>query len=376
MKSELFSALPDVSFAEKDPDIITSELISAYENFSGRNLAPSDPVRVFFDTIILAIIQLRNCIDKAAKMNLLAYASGSYLDNIGALLGVTRLPATPAKCKIQFRLSETQNTNITIPAGTRITHDGSLFFATDNDLIIEKGQVFGLVDASCTETGTKGNNFLENQIKNLVDVFPYEMTALNYTATSGGTDTENDENFRERIQIAPETFSNAGSKSAYLFYTKSADSSISDAAILTPPDTQPGYVKIFPLLTGGEIPSDEIIQKVLNIVNSETIRPDTDYVSVEKPEIISYNIDLNFWVNSKNWDKHENIVSAVHEAVNLYVSWQKSALGRYITPSKLSAFVMNAGADRCTVLSPDFKKLEKFQVAHADNIKINFRGLD
>ena len=76
MKSSLYSELPEVLFAEKDPDTITQEIVNIYENFSGRTLTRSDPVRLFIDAIILTIIQQRNVIDHAAKMNLLAYAEG------------------------------------------------------------------------------------------------------------------------------------------------------------------------------------------------------------------------------------------------------------------------------------------------------------
>lgn len=375
-KSELFSSLPDVSFAEKDPDIITSELISAFETLSDRTLAPGDPVRVFFDSIILAIIQLRNCIDKAAKMNLLAYAAGDYLDQLGALLGVSRLEATAATCKVQFHLAKSQDFDVIIPAGTRITYEGTIYFATEEAVTIPKGEIFALVNATCTQAGTIGNGYLDGQIKFLVDVFPYEMTAQNYTPTSGGTDRENDENFRERIQIAPESFSNAGSKGAYEFFTKSAHADIADVAILTPPETEPGHVKIIPLLNGGEIPTDEIIEKILSVVNADNIRPDTDYVTVEKPEKISYDVEINYWISKKNQSQSEAIQSAVEESVKNFVLWQKSALGRFITPSKLYAFVMNAGACRCDASLPKFKELKKNQVATAENVRVNFKGFE
>lgn len=376
IKSDLFSSLPDINFAEKNPDIITSEVISTFENLSARSLAPGDPVRIFFDSVILAIIQLRNLIDKSAKMNLLAYASGDYLDHIGSLLGVSRLEASPASAMFQFSLSDSLNFNVLIPAGTKITPDGNIFFALDENISIPAGQLAANGKASCTTAGTAGNGFAFKQINKLVDIFPYELSCFNYTESAGGYDTENDENFRERIHIAPESFSNAGSKGAYLYFTKSANSSIIDAAILTPPETEPGHVNIYPLLYGGEIPSDEIISQVLNVVNADNIRPDTDFVSVLKPEIISYDINFNFWVDNNSWSNHENISLNVNDAVNNFISWQKSALGRHISPSKLTADIMNAGASHVEISSPSFRKLEKFQVAIANNISINFKGLD
>ena len=68
-KSELFSALNDVNFADYDPDAIESEIISLYESISGRTLSRSDPVKLFLNCIIFALIQQRNLIDKSARGN-------------------------------------------------------------------------------------------------------------------------------------------------------------------------------------------------------------------------------------------------------------------------------------------------------------------
>ena len=146
-KSELFSALPDVTFAEKDPDTIQREIIRLYEDASGRTLARADPVRLFIDAIILAVIQQRNIIDNAAKMNLLAYASGGYLDQIGALLGVSRLEASHALTTLRFTLKNTLTYRAVIPQGTRLTPDNAVIFATSSELVIPAGEIFG--DVPC-----------------------------------------------------------------------------------------------------------------------------------------------------------------------------------------------------------------------------------
>ncbi|MBQ3645106.1 MAG: baseplate J/gp47 family protein, partial [Synergistaceae bacterium] len=130
MKSELFPALNDITFANKTPEEIESEIIKIYENLSGRSLARGDPVRLFLETIILVIIHQRALIDHSAKMNLLAYATGDYLDHLGALLGVMRLEASSALTTLKFTLSEAQEANILIPVGTRATPDGTIYFAT------------------------------------------------------------------------------------------------------------------------------------------------------------------------------------------------------------------------------------------------------
>lgn len=376
MKSDLFSSLEDITFAEKDPEIITSEIISQYENLSGRTLAQGDPVRVFLDSIILALIQQRNIIDTAEKMNLLAYATGDYLNHLGALLGVSRLGASAASCTVKFTLSQAQNFNVVIPIGTRITPDGKIFFAVNNSTEIPAGELEISCEASCSESGEIGNGFVIGQVNKLVDIFPYEMQAQNITTTSGGTDIENDENFRERIMLAPESFSNAGSSNGYKFFARSAHPDIIDVAVITPPEISPGHVKIIPLMTGGVIPSDEIINAVYNTCNAEDVRPDTDYLSVEKPEEVFYDLNVSYWIDEKNSSSSYAIIKNIENAIENWRLWQRLALGRDINPSELTKRIILAGAKRCIIASPNFITLKKNQVAICSQCNIYYSGIE
>ena len=58
-KSDLFPALPDINFTDKDPESVKAEIISAYESASGRTLSVSDPVYLFLLTVASVIIQQR-----------------------------------------------------------------------------------------------------------------------------------------------------------------------------------------------------------------------------------------------------------------------------------------------------------------------------
>ena len=82
-------ALPEISFVETDTGNIESAIITNYEALAGRTLAQGDPIRLFLLSVAAIIVQQRVLIDYSAKMNLLAYAEGDYLDHIGNLVGVT-----------------------------------------------------------------------------------------------------------------------------------------------------------------------------------------------------------------------------------------------------------------------------------------------
>ena len=375
-KSELFPNLSEVIFAEKDPDKITSEILSIYESLTGRTLARADPVRLFLDAVILSIIQQRNLIDFAAKQNLLAYAQGEYLDHIGALLGVSRLEAAHAATTIQFTLSTQFSRSIVIPSGIRVSSGDGMTFATTAEAEIPAGSLSANVSAQCATAGTSGNGYAPGQVNRLVDVLGFGTKAENITETSGGTDSESDENFRERIHIAPESFSAAGPKEAYRYFARSANADIIDVAVMGPPDTNPGYVDIYPLMTGGTLPSDEVLGEVLKVCSAENVRPDTDYVSVKAPVVVSYVLDVKYWIDEKDSVNSGYIQSAVEDAVWEWEEWQRKALGRDINPSELIRRVVNAGAKRCEVSSPEFRVLKDYEVAFCGREDVNYGGLE
>lgn len=377
MKSDLFPGLADITFAERDPAIIEAAVITGYEKIANRTLAKGDPIRLFLESIAFVIIHQRHLIDFTGKQNLLAYAGGNYLDHIGAMLGVNRLPAQPALTTLKFTLSESQPAALSIPAGTRATPGGGdLVFETTEISVVTPGALEVSVLAQCTKTGALGNGLLLGQIKKIVDPFPWQMKVENVTESSGGTDVENDENLRERIQLAPEYFSVAGPRGAYEYWARTAHQGIVDVAVVGPPETEPGNVHIYPLMQGGELPSQDILDAVLKICDAEDTRPDTDHVSVFKPTPISYDLQVKFWIDRSRATQAAAIQKAVEQAARDWILWQKSKLGRDLNPSELNHRMVAAGAKRVEIASPAFTVLNYMQVAIPENIEITYGGLE
>ena len=377
MKSDLFPGLEDIIFADKAADEIESDIINLYENLAGRTLAKGDPVRLFLESIVLIIVHQRSLIDYAAKMNLLAYAEGDYLDHIGALVDVTRLTASSAMTTLKFTLSEVQPSVVIIPEGIRVSPgNGEILFATTESVEIQSGDREAVVTAECTESGTQGNGFVAGQIRKLIDPFPYEMTVENISESYGGSDTENDENFRERIQIAPESYSVAGPSGAYEYWARSAHQDIIDVAVIGPPDTEPGNVNIYPLMINGDLPTQEILDAVFEVCNAEDKRPDTDFVHVLSPEAVNFELNVRYWIDRKRATQAVQIQNAVEAAVNGWVTWQRSKLGRDLNPSELNHRMVAAGAKRTEIISPDFKVLTASQVAIMTSKTLTLGGLE
>lgn len=372
MASKLKS-LPEIVFVDADASKVESTILGEYENITGRSLAKGDPVRLFLLTIAAVIILLLNKINETGKQNLLRYATGSNLDHLGALVGVERIPATAAVTTMQVVLSAELGTSTVIPAGTRFTAGDNVFFALDAPLIIPAGKTSGTGSATCLETGIKGNGYIAGQLKTLVDPVPYVASVANITTSEGGAATQEDDSYREDIHGAPEQFSTAGPDGAYIYHAKRASAKIADVTVWSP---SAGTVEVRPLLVGGEIPGQELLNQVKSTLDDKRVRPLTDNVTVLAPEAVNYTVELTYYIDRDNETQASAIQSAVSAAVADFILWQKSKLGRDVNPSELVARIMGAGAKRVTVTAPAFSKLTQTQVAICQSTKVELGGIE
>lgn len=366
--------LPDVEFLETDAETIKAEILTGYEQASGRTLAAGDPVRLFLLSLASIIIQQRTTINQAAQQNLLTYAQGEYLDALGALLSVERLEESRAVTTIKFTLSQALATVYTIPAGTEVTN-GTVTFATDHDLDIPKGELSGSVTASCTVPGEVGNDFLAGQVTTIVKPMTFVAKAENVTITTGGSEAESDASLAERIRLAPNSFSVAGPEKAYVYHTKSVLSSVIDVSVTSP---TPGEVDVYVLLSGGVLPQEETLKQISDYLTDSSIRPLTDYVKVLAPQAVNYELELHYWIGREDSSRAEQIKAEVTAAVEKYRLWQQGKIGRDILPAKLIQYVMQAGASRIdspTMKPADFKALESGQVAQCTDVKVVYEGI-
>lgn len=118
-----------------------------------------------------------------------------------------------------------------------------------------------------------------------------------------------------------------------------------------------GRVRIFVLMNDGTIAGEEIKDAVLTACSAKTVRPLTDLVTVNDPEIANYNIDLTYYLPKDSNLSNAEIGAAVDAAVDSYVKWQSAKLGRDINPSHLIGLLMKTGIKRVEVTSPVFTRL-------------------
>lgn len=366
--------LPDINFVDVDANKTTNDIITVYEGLADRNLYPGDPIRLFLTSLAQIIIQQRVLLNRTAKQTLLRYATDDHLDHRGALYHTDRLAATPAMVTVQYTLSTSLQSVTLIPVGSRVGLPGGngIYFATTTPLEIPAGQTVGIVEALCTVVGTIGNGFIPGQITTAIDPIPFVQSVTNVTTSSGGADKEADDPYRERVHIAPESFSVAGPDGAYKYWAMSASQLIVDVSVTSP---TPGVVQIIPLLVGGTLPTQEILDAVYDICSPSNVRPFTDHVTVIAPTVKAFDINMSYWIHISQAVSAASIQSAVNMAIQDYILWQKSKLGRDINPSELTRRVMQAGAHHVAITSPFYATTAYNQIAVVDQTTVTYGGL-
>ena len=353
--------LPDIDFVNINTAEIEQAIYDSYAKITGRTLAKGDPVRLFLLFQADVIIRLLNKINYTGKQNLLKYSTGENLDNLAANAWISRIPAGTAKTTLRVTLSAVRESATIIPEGTRVSPENSVYFATDNDLIIPAGVISKDVSATCTASGSLGNNYRAGEINKIVDPIAFVDTIINITMSEGGSDTESDESLRERVWEAPEALSVAGPAGAYKARTKAVSSAIVDVNVSSP---EPGVVDVVPLLTDGGIPQEELIKTINQALSADDIRPLTDKVQVIAPTVVSYDINASYYITD-DADALQ-VKDNVAKAVQSFISWEKARLGRDINPSRLIQTIMEvSGVKRVDIEKPVFSVVKETQVAVA-----------
>ncbi|MCD8024758.1 MAG: baseplate J/gp47 family protein [Candidatus Gastranaerophilales bacterium] len=241
------------------------------------------------------------------------------------------------------------------------------------------------------------NQFNEAAKLNLVQYSSYPI--LDFLGGYKGVERledEDDDSYRERILLAPESYSVAGPALAYEYFCKSADSSIVDVKCEVPDDTitvdingtaaelseisadddttyaasndlaeitasyqtgtvqitlnealaagsvitvtvpRPYKTNIYVLTESGEA-DNEIIEAVENILSDDVI-PLCDYPVVQSAEIVEFEISGTIYI-TKDADL-ETVESEVNEALNTYLETLKGSLKKAVVLNQIIATVV------------------------------------
>lgn len=363
--------LPDLYFLEKAPEQIESEMLMHVREKTGLTLQRADPRLKFIQALAAFVSIERNKLEHGLRQNRLSYAEDDMLDHMGAEMSTERLPAKYAQTTMAFSLEEERVDALIIPMGTRY-QVGDVYFESKEAHVIAPGTHLYTVEATCTEPGEIGNGFLVGEIATLVEPLPYVKSVQNTTVTSGGADEESDDAYAERIRLAPESFSVAGSELAYIYWAKSTSQDIVDAIASSPVE---GEVDIRILMKDGRLPTEEEIKLVEKTVSSKKVRPLTDKVSVKAPTIRDYEAVVEYWIGRKNATVSTIIEGQVKAAYEEYLKWQREKMGRDVDLSELIARLKQAGASRVAVDSTMYMEVMDTEVAHPTVTSLTLGGL-
>lgn len=275
-------------------------------------LLPSDPVMKIFEACAYRELLLRQRINEAAKAVMVAYAQGSDLDNLAALVPLER------------------------------------------------------------KTAVEGKEVI----------------------------TENDEDFRKRVVLAPEGFSTAGPEGAYIFHALSVEG-VKDACPISP---KPAEVELY-ILSGepyeesdteesngeegsnepneGEVsdkpkgkglPSDALLLK-LNEKFNDDIRPFTEKLTIYPATVTEYPVEAKLYV--KPGPAEESVVEEAKQNLEAYLE-KRYALGVDIPVSGIIAALHIDSVDRVEVIQPDKDIINAGHEAayHEEELKITSKVVD
>jgi len=380
-------ALQTPVFINRDPSVIVAEMKADYEARTGRTLEPAQVEMLLINGFAYRESLIRNQIQDAALQNLVAFARFPALDYLGELVGVVRLPSQAAQTTLELTMIEGHG-DIVIPSGLRVSStDGRTVFALIQDYQVATADSVVSVTAIAQSNGVSGNDYALGTISVILDPQPYLATASNTSISEGGSDEESDDQLRERIRLAPNSFSVAGPYKAYEFHTFSASPLIIDVAVDnrryqvgdTIPagkslgDVIPGTVEVFPLLEGLTETPQEILDLVYSKLTAERVRPLNDIVFVTSPTAVNTAITVGLILYEGT--VQADVVQVVEAALDAFRNGRRKLLGQDVVIDQIKAVCMVDGVYKANITAPSADLvIGKTQFANITAINVTVTG--
>lgn len=216
---------------------------------------------------------------------------------------------------------------------------------------------------------------------------------------------ESEDSLRERITLAPASFSVAGPEAAYVFHARSASGDVLDASAISPqPDDirdvvagvlaahnatpsllaemraaldaarWPGEVIVSVLSRQGDGHADQpLLDAVASSVSAENVRPLTDFVTVQSAEIVNFKVRGTLWTYA---GPDADIVRAASRAsLDKYLA-DARRLDRDITLSGIYAALQVAGIQNVVLDEPSSTLvIGPTQAAHCTSVELIYGGI-
>lgn len=158
---------------------------------------------------------------------------------------------------------------------------------------------------------------------------------------------ESNDDFRARIQLAPEGYTTAGSEGSYIFHSMNADGQVKDVQPVSP---TPGEVVVYVLgRTGDGTATETLLDKVRAALNPTDVRPMTDHVTVLSASIVDYDVQAELSI----YDGPDPEVVLANSVARMrqYADEQRK-IGYDVTLSGIYAALHSAGVQKVTLIKP------------------------
>lgn len=158
---------------------------------------------------------------------------------------------------------------------------------------------------------------------------------------------ERDEDYRYRLSIAPSGYSVAGPRGAYEFHGLSASGEVKNIYAGSP---LPGSVDVYVLSRIGDgTPSAPLLAAVDAALNSNTVRPMCDLVTVKPATIVTYEIDATLYTYD---GVGADLAIATAQAQAEAYAAANHRIGYTIAMSGIDAALHVAGISRVEIAAP------------------------
>lgn len=193
-------------------------------------------------------------------------------------------------------------------------------------------------------------------------------------ATGAAAVYEDDNSFRQRIVLAPESFSVAGPELAYVYHAKSVSTAILDASATSP---APGEILVSLLSSERDdgAASAELVAAVaavLTPVAGNKIRPMGDLVTVASAEIVPYEVTAA--LTTFAGPDTALLLTTARAALDSYIAGSR-LLGRDITRAGIIAALRVEGVQDVELTAPGANIVcSETQAAYCTAITLTFGG--
>lgn len=299
----------------------------------------SDDVMPVLEAFAYRELMLRTFFNTQVANSFWQTATGKYLDFIAAFFDVFRLIGEKPTAYATFTINTVLGYDYVLESGLELlNNDGSMSVLIQN-ITIPTGSIeaSGIIELQLESAQSSAS------VSSVMVPRPYLKSVIQTTTFSGGSDTETDDEMRDRIKLSFEEVTTAGSVSSYRAYALKADERIDDVAVLSP---TPGVVDV--IIHSLSIVDAAMISRAYTALSADTARPLCDTVQVRAATVTNYTVTAVLTLDPLS-DPASTLGAA---RVRLNERVQSILIGQSITTSSIIAALSVDGVDDVTLIAP------------------------